>query len=380
MNKFGFVDDEMLRREAGHLTRRLRRIEPRSATEVEIDGQTMVNFCSNDYLGISKHPSLAEGARRFGAQYGTGSTASRLICGSLSCFDEVEDKLASLKQVESALIFNSGFQANVSVIPALADADSVIFSDELNHNSIIQGVTLARCAKQLFAHNNLDHLEKLLHAAMAKPWSRRIIITESVFSMDGDRADIDRLVSIARTFEAILIVDEAHATGVLGEGGMGLTVGKSVDITMGTFGKALGSFGAYIASSRQLRDYLINCCGGFIYSTALPPTTLGAVDAALDLVPGMEDDRQRLAEHARFLRHRLGQLGYDTGRSTTQIIPVVLGDEDATLNMGLKLEKAGFLATPIRPPTVPAGTSRIRIALSAAHSREQIESLIEVFK
>jgi 8-amino-7-oxononanoate synthase len=380
VSKFDFVDQEMRRRETAHLTRRLRRVTPLADMLVEVDGQAMVNFCSNDYLGISKHPLLAEGASRFGARYGTGSTASRLICGSLACFDEVEARLATLKQVESALIFNSGFQANVSIIPALADNDSIIFSDELNHNSIIQGVTLARCAKQLFAHNDLDHLESLLESSKSGAWSRRVIITESVFSMDGDRADIDRLVSLARDFDAILVVDEAHATGVLGEAGMGLTVGRAVDITMGTFGKALGCFGAYIASSNQLRDYLINCCGGFIYSTALPPTTLGAVDAALTLVPQMDVDRKRLLDHAQLLRHSLGQLGYATGNSSTQIIPVLLGDEDETLRMGAKLERAGFLATPIRPPTVPAGTSRIRIALSSAHTREQIESLIEVFK
>ena len=380
MSKFDFIDKELSRRRSAQQHRNLRDITPLSASTVQVDGRTMVNFSSNDYLGISKHPELGRRAGEFTEQYGNGSTASRLICGSLDCFTALEQKLAALKQVESVLIFNSGFQANLSIIPALADNSSLVLSDQLNHNSIIQGVTLARCTKQLFDHNDLDHLEHLLKHHQDKGQSRTLIVTESVFSMDGDQADIDRLVELSEAYNAILIVDEAHATGVLGEQGMGLTAGKRVDITIGTFGKALGSFGAYIASSAKIRDYLINCCNGFIYTTALPPAILGAVDAALDVIADMDEVRARLQDNAQLLRHRLQQLGYDTGNSTTQIIPVLLGDEKRTLAMSVKLEQAGFLATAIRPPTVPMGESRIRIALSAAHSREQIEALVEVFR
>ena len=378
MNKFDFIDTELTRRDAAKQHRQLRSITPLANACCEVDGRRMINFSSNDYLGLSQHPKLQLGAANFSSQYGSGSTASRLICGSLDCFSAVENKLARLKQVESILIFNSGFQANVSIIPALTDSDTLILSDSLNHNSIIQGISLAGCDKIIYDHNDLDHLEKLLEENNHR--QRKLIVTESVFSMDGDQTDIDRLIAIAHEFNAILMVDEAHATGVLGHQGMGLTAGKQVDITVGTFGKAFGSFGAYIASSDKIRDYLINCCSGFVYTTALPPAILGAIDAALDLVPNMDDARRTLLDNAEYLRNMLQQLGYNTGNSTTQIIPVVLGDESATLALSTKLEQAGILATPIRPPTVPEGESRIRLALSAAHSREQIDTLIEVFR
>lgn len=380
MHKFDFIEQELQRRKSIRQHRQLRNITPVTDSLVEVDGRTMVNFCSNDYLGISKHPELRDRATAFTRRYGTGSTASRLICGSLDCFESVERKLAELKQVEGILIFNSGFQANVSVIPALADTDSLILSDRLNHNSIIQGIHLARCARQLFDHNDLDHLENLLVDSKNRHYSRKIIVTESVFSMDGDQSDIDRLIYLANEHDAILFVDDAHATGVLGKKGMGLTTGKKVDVTMGTFSKALGSFGAYIACSSTIRDYLVNCCSGFVYTTALPPSTLGAIDAALDIVPAMDEERSMLQGNAEYLRNALQQLGHDTGQSTTQIIPVILGDETSTMAMSQKLETAGFLVTPIRPPTVPEGESRIRIALSAAHTRDQIEALVKVFR
>ncbi len=380
MHKFDFIDKELQRRMSIRQHRQLRSVTPVSDSLVKVDGRTMVNFCSNDYLGISKHPELQARATAFTQRYGTGSTASRLICGSLDCFESVERKLAELKQVEGILIFNSGFQANVSVIPALADTNALILSDRLNHNSIIQGIHLARCTRQLFDHNDLDHLENLLEQSKTKHFSRTIIVTESVFSMDGDQSDIDRLIYLASEYDAILYVDDAHATGVLGRKGMGLTTGKKVDVTMGTFSKALGSFGAYIACSPKIRDYLVNCCSGFVYTTALPPSILGAIDAALDLVPAMDNARRKLRDSAQFLRNALQQLGYDTGQSSTQIVPVILGDEDSTMAMSQKLETAGFLVTPIRPPTVPEGESRIRIALSAAHTRDQIEAMVEVFR
>jgi 8-amino-7-oxononanoate synthase len=377
MNKYDFIDTELARRDTANQHRRLRNVTPFANACCEVDGRQMINFSSNDYLGLSQHSKLQTGAANFSSQYGSGSTASRLICGSLDCFSDIENKLAALKQVESILIFNSGFQANVSIIPALTNSDTLILSDSLNHNSIIQGISLSGCDKIIYDHNDLDHLAKSLEENNHR--ERKLIVTESVFSMDGDQTDIDRLVAIAQEFNAILMVDEAHATGVLGHHGMGLTAGKQVDITVGTFGKAFGSFGAYIASSEKIRDYLINCCSGFVYTTALPPAILGAIDAALELIPNMDDERRTLLDNARYLRNMLQQLGYNTGNSTTQIIPVVLGDESATLAMSTKLEQAGILATPIRPPTVPQGESRIRLTLCAVHSREQIDTLIEVF-
>jgi len=380
VTKFDFIDAEMKRRRKHHQLRELSAVTPISAAAVTVSGRDVVNFCSNDYMGLSKDPRLQGRALAFMERYGTGSTASRLICGTYDCFVSVEEKLARLKGTESALILNSGFQANISIIPTLVDAESLIISDRLNHNSIIQGVQLSGCRRILYDHNNLDHLEQVLEENHDRGYSRILIVTESVFSADGDRSDIDGLNRLAEKYEALLIVDEAHATGVFGLRGMGLTAGKNVDVTIGTFGKALGSFGAYIACSKQIRDYLVNCCWGFIYTTALPPPVIGAIDAALDLIPGMEAERETLQDNAALLRDSLSQLGYNTGDSTTQIIPGIIGDEQETLALSERLGQSGFLAMPFRPPTVAPGQSRIRITLSAAHTREQVEGLIDVFR
>ena len=380
MSKYGFIEEELYRRQRQSHFRQLQTVVPLEGVDVRIEGRKVVNFCSNDYLGLSKHPLLIKRAVEFAERYGAGATASRLICGTYDCFQAVEKKLAALKGTETALILNSGFQANVSILPALADRQTLILSDQLNHSSIIQGVLLSRCHVIQFRHNDLAHLEKLLKKNMDKGFSRRMIVTESVFSMDGDQSDIGRLVGLARTFDALLVVDEAHATGVLGTKGMGLCCGKGVDLTIGTFGKACGSFGAYAACSRKLRDYLVNCCAGFIYSTAMPPSVIGSIDAALDLIPGMGEERKELHAKADFLRSRLQNMGWQTGASNTQIIPVMVGGEMEALALSNHLKSKGVLATAIRPPTVPEGQSRIRLALSAHHTVEHLEYLIQLFE
>lgn len=378
MKKFQFIEDELNRRDEQHQRRALRNLSPISPGVVQVDNQRMVNFSSNDYLGLAMHPLLRERAAEFSKLYGAGSTSSRLISGAFYCMAELEQKLATLKGAESALIMNSGYQANVTLIPALTQVNSIVFSDELNHNSIIQGIKLAQCGKLIYKHNNLNHLEKLL--AAQPEGTHKVVVTESVFSMDGDQSDIDRLKQITDEHDALLIVDEAHATGLFGERGMGLTVGKNIDVTMGTFGKALGAFGAYVATSNRVRDYLINCCPGVIYSTALPPAVIGAVGAALELVPDMGPERLRLQAMSDHLRDELQQMGFQTGSSSTQIIPVLLNDEARTLQVSQQLESAGMLATAIRPPTVPPGGSRIRLALSAAHTEQQVEQLVSAFR
>lgn len=380
MNKYSFIETEMERREACHQQRYLSAVNPQKGMEINIDGHTMINFCSNDYLGLSKHPKLQKKAQDYMDQYGTGSTGSRLICGSYDIFHSTEKKLADLKGTESALILNSGFQANSSLLPALTDRQTLILSDKLNHNSIIQGAILSRCKVVRFQHNDLDHLRNLLDKNRNNGFSRILIVTESVFSMDGDQTDMDTLTDLSAEYDALLVVDEAHATGVWGKQGMGLTCGKPVDVVVGTFGKACGSFGAYVACSKKLKDYLINCCYGFVYSTALPPPVIGAIDAALDLIPEMEKERRHLYSNINLLHRSLKQLDYNTGNSTTQIIPVIIGEEQKTLALSKWLQKNGILATAIRPPTVPQGQSRIRISLSSSHSREQVEYLINVFE
>jgi len=380
MSKFEFMDIELESRAERSRLRRLRTADPLAGPVVEMDGKRRIVFCSNDYLGLSRHPLLKERAVAYVKRFGAGATGSRLISGNLSCFERPEKKLAELKGTQSALIFNSGWQANLSLLPALTDQKSLILSDQLNHNSLIMGCLLSRCRVTRFRHNDMDHLETLLEENKNAGWSRTVIATESVFSMDGDASDIDRLAALARDFDAILLVDEAHATGVLGPRGMGLTCGKGVDVAMGTFGKALGGFGAYIACSERIREYMINCCAGFVFSTGLPPAVLGAVDAALDLVPEMDDARASLHAGADRLRTGLQAMGWSTGPSTTQIVPVLVGSDKDALELSGFLEARGILASAIRPPTVPEGESRIRISLSALHTDRHLEQLIEAFR
>lgn len=377
--KYGFIEEELKRRESACQLRRLRPLVPKDAVSVESNGLRMLNFSSNDYLGLSKHPLVIERSCEFLHKYGAGGTASRLVCGSFDCFQTLEEKLAAFKGTERALLLNSGFQANVSLIPAIADKNSLIISDSLNHASIIQGVISARCKVIKAPHNNIAAYEKILEANRNQGYSRTLIVTESVFSMDGDMGGIAALSALALRHDALLMVDEAHATGVFGPQGSGLCKGLCVDLVMGTFGKALGSFGAYAACSEPMYHYLVNRCGGFIYSTALPPSVIGAVDAALDIVPTMEKERESLRENARFLREELHRLGFSTGPSQSQIVPVIIGGEAETISLSDHLSANGILAVAIRPPTVEKGKSRIRLSLSAAHTRGMVERLISVF-
>ena len=359
----------------------LRTVTPLGCAVVARDGRSLINFSGNDYLGLSRHPLLVERSAQWAARWGAGSGASRLVTGSLDLHRAVEEKLARAKGAEAALIFASGWQANASVIPAFLKpfgALALVFADRLNHASLHHGCAAAGVRQIRYRHNDLDHLEELLAAHAGQP-GKRFIITESVFSMDGDRADVPRLAAIARCHDAFLYLDEAHATGVLGPAGMGLAglAPGGVDLAMGTFSKAMGSFGAYVAGSRTLCDYLLNSSSGFIYSTALPPAVMGAIDAALDVVPGMDAERAVLVAAADNVRMRFNAAGIGTGLSSTQIIPAIAGEADRALALGTALEGEGILATAIRPPTVPAGTSRLRVTLSAAHRAEDIERMTE---
>ncbi|VWX52813.1 8-amino-7-oxononanoate synthase [Novosphingobium sp. 9U] len=344
------------------------------------DGRSLVDFSSNDYLGLATHPLLAERAREWTQRHGTGSGASRLVTGTSAQVLALEERIAAFKGTKAALIFASGWQANAAALPALLSAlpGAAVFCDRLNHASMHAGLAIAGTRQHRFRHNDLTHLEELLAAKGAEA-PARVIVTESVFSMDGDVADLPRLVALARAYDAVLYIDEAHATGVMGLGGAGLssTVPARVDVIMGTFSKALGGFGAYIAGSRALIDWLTNAASGFVFSTALPPAVLGGIDAALDLVPTMDAERAHLRSLADRLRAGLDQLGLDHAGSASQIVPAVIGGEAETLALAARLEQRGFLAAAIRPPTVPPGTSRLRLALRAAHRHEDIDALLE---
>lgn len=345
-------------------------------------GRTFLDFASNDYLGLAHHPGLSARSTAFTAQYGNGSGASRLVSGSAPFFDQIERKIAAMKGTQTALVLNSGFQANASILSTLlghkaaSPQKTLLFTDKLNHASLHAGAQLSGVSQIRYRHNDLSHLKELLDKHCAKDHAS-FIVTESVFSMDGDILDVDAITELSQHYGCYLYVDEAHATGVMGNKGSGLCKGDKVQAIMGTFGKALGSFGAYFACSHEIREYLINHCPGFIYATALPPAVLGAVDAALDLLPALDEERARLKAYGERVRLHLSELGFDYMNSASQIIPVIIGQDEDVLRAGEVMEDHGLICGIIRPPTVPANTARLRICLSSAHSKSDIETLTQ---
>jgi 8-amino-7-oxononanoate synthase len=367
-------------REREGLRRSLSEVTARSARLINVGGKTYVNFASNDYLALRFHKALKERAAEWAETYGVGSGASRLVTGNLDLLGPIEAKVAKLKGKPAALIMASGFQTNAAVLQALLDksvlgAEPLVFADRLNHASMHFGCQAAGVRELRYRHCDAKQLGELL-SQYDQDERPKFILTESVFSMDGDVAPLADIAALTRAHGATLIVDDAHATGILGEEGRGLS--GDADIAIGTFSKALGSFGGYVASSETVRDYLINRCSGLIYSTALPAPVLGAIDAALDLVPGMNMERTHVATLAQRFRDGAGALGLSTGASTTQIVPVIVGSPDAALAMSARLRSAGFWAVAIRPPTVPAGTARLRVAFTAAHEESDIDRLLDV--
>ena len=381
-DKRSFLSKELAERKASGKFRSLNPVTPRGdGIIVERDGKRLINFSANDYLGLSRHPSLIERAREYAEKYGAGATASRLITGTYDVHEQLEKKMAKAFNREAALLFNSGFQANSTIVSTLTDRHSLILADKLSHNSLLQGAMLSRATLQRFDHNNIDHLKSLLQNGLEESYNKILIITETVFSMDGDRADIEAIAALANNYNALLFVDDAHAVGVWGEKGLGLARDiEGIDILLGTCGKAFGSFGSYVACSKEMRDYLVNFCPGFIYTTALPPSVVGAIDAAIDLIPKIKEQRKQLQGHIEYMRKGIQEAGFQTGSSLSQIIPIIVGDEKETMDLADFLEDKGFLATAIRPPTVPENSSRIRITLSAAHTKEQIDEFIEALK
>jgi 8-amino-7-oxononanoate synthase len=368
------------RRAAEGLRRSLTGVAAPTAREIRAGGRLYVNFSSNDYLGLRSHAALIGRAREWAEAHGVGSGASRLVTGNLDLFAPIEAKLAKLKGKQAALVMASGFQTNAAVLQALLDrvvlgTEPLVFADRLNHASMHFGCQAAGVRQLRYRHCDASHLGELLsqYQGDSRP---RFILTESVFSMDGDLAPLAGIAALARAHDACLIVDDAHATGILGEGGAGLAA--EADIVIGTFSKALGSFGGFVASSETVRDYLVNRCAGLIYSTALPPPVLGAIDAALDLVPGMNDERAHVAGLAERFRAGAQAAGLNTGASTTQIVPVILGSAETALAMSARLRQASLWATSIRPPTVPVGTARLRLAFNASHHESDIDRLLDV--
>jgi 8-amino-7-oxononanoate synthase len=336
---------------------------------VRVGGRVLLNLSSNDYLGLSQDPRLIAATREAAARWGVGAGASRLVVGHLALHEEVEDRLAAFKGTEAAVIFSTGYMANLGAISALAGPGDTVFCDRLNHASIYDGIKLSGARLARFPHRDLDRLEALLQKAGT---GRRLIVTDSVFSVDGDLAPLQELVDLKDRYDARLMVDEAHATGVLGPHGAGwaeaLGLTQRIEVHMGTFSKALGSLGGFVAGDRRLIDYLHNRARSFIYSTAMPPPVLGAIAAALDIVANEPERRGYLLSEAKNFRQTLTQAGFDILGSETQIVPVLVGDNASTLRLAARLREQGLMAVALRPPTVPPGRARVRFSLSAAHS------------
>ncbi|MEA2198340.1 MAG: 8-amino-7-oxononanoate synthase [Solirubrobacteraceae bacterium] len=359
-------------RERG-LYRRLRLIEGPQGPRVLLSGREVLLLCSNDYLGLAADPRVREAAAEAALRWGAGSGASRLISGNMQPHRELEARLAAFEGYERALLFGSGYLANTGTIAALAGPGEVVFSDELNHASIIDGCRLSRAETVVYRHNDVAHLESLLEAAAGTP---ALIVTDGVFSMDGDVAPLPQLLELARRFGARLMVDEAHATGALGPGGRGAVAAAGlsgeVDIVMGTLGKALGSYGAYVCANAETVDYLINRARPFIFSTAPPPPVVGAARAALAVLEAEPERVERLIANGRVLREALAAEGLVTTASTTQIVPIEIGEAEPTMALCERALERGVFAQGIRPPTVPEGSSRLRFTVMATHEPEEL--------
>lgn len=349
----------------------------------KVNGKEAVIFSSNDYLGLSHSNALKEAAIDAVTKYGTGSTASRLITGNNPAHTELEEELKKFKSVESALLFNSGYQANLSLITTLADRETEIFSDKLNHASIIDGCILSRAKLIRYRHRDFEHLEELLQNSNAE---NKIVITEGIFSMDGDIAPVNDIAYISNKYNAQVIVDDAHGIGAIGKNGRGvldaLNIKTKKIIEVVTFGKAMGSFGAAVTGSSELRELLINKARPFIYTTALPPAVCAATTRALKLID--EEDgmirRGHLWDNSTTLRVRLNEEGFDTAKSHSYIIPIIIGDNKKTVELSKKLLNDGFYVQAIREPTVPKNTARLRICVSALHTKQDLEGLISALK
>ena len=363
----------------------LRQVSICGPHQLQFKGKKIVNFSSNDYLGLSQHDSIKSAAKQAIQDSGVSVASSRLISGNLCLHEKLEEALASTKEKEASLIFSSGFMANIGLLSSLLGKGDFIFSDELNHASIVDACRLSQARTVVFKHKNLDHLETLLKDF--KSSGRRLIVSDSVFSMDGDIADLPDLVMLSEKYECWLMLDEAHATGVLGSHGGGLVehykdlgqiLPQKVPLLMGTLSKSLGSFGGFVASSKEIRDYLINKCRPFIFSTALPPSAVGAALASLNLIKHDDSLRKKLWDNVHHLSAELKKHGVISGLGQTPIFPVLFKTESQALKMSEELIGHGFFVVAIRPPAVPIGTSRLRITVTADHTSSQIEELVRI--
>jgi 8-amino-7-oxononanoate synthase len=360
---------------ASGLRRRLRLVQSPQGSRVLLDGKDVLVLCSNDYLGLAGHPRVRTAAAEAAMRWGAGAGSARLIAGNMPPHHDLERRLAGFKGYESALLFGSGYLANTGTIAALAGRGEVVFSDELNHASIVDGCRLSRAETFVYRHGDVEHLAWGLREAGGRA---ALIVSDGLFSMDGDVAPLTELFELARRHGCRLLVDEAHATGTLGPGGRGSVAAAGlsgeVDVVVGTLGKALGSYGAYVCADAGLSEYLLNAARSFVFSTAPPPPSVAAAEAALELLEAHPERVERVAANATTLRQALAGEGLPVAGAGTQIVPLAIGDADLTMSLCERLLEGGVFAQGIRPPTVPVGTSRLRFSVTAAHRRAELEA------
>lgn len=370
---YEFFKEQLDTKIQNHNLRTLKEYCPIDAVRVKRDDKEYLMMASNNYLGLTFDSRVIEGAVKGARQYGTGSGGSRLVSGTFPLFTDLENELAKFKNTEKALVFNTGYMANVGTISAIADKNTIIFSDTLNHASIIDGCRLSRGAVKAYSHCDVEELKYLLKQVDRN--ARKLIVTDGVFSMDGDIAPLDKLYELSRDYNALLMVDDAHATGTIGNGhgtAAYFNLEKKIDIQLGTLSKSLGSVGGYVASNSTIIDYLVNTSRSFIFSTALSPADIGAALAALHVLETDTSVLGRLQENVNYMSDQLTSMGIDS-TNETPIFPILIGSNEDTLAVSDYLYGAGIIGTAIRPPTVPIGESRIRLTVTAAHTKEQID-------
>lgn len=361
-----FIQQELASLKTAGLLRELRTISKSKGSKVVINGREYINFCSNNYLGLADHPKVIEKSLEIIKEFGFGAGASRLISGNTIIHEELENRLAEYTKREAAIVFSTGYMANLGAITSLLDDNDTVIIDRLNHASIIDACRLSKAKLQVYPHKDMAALAKIL--IKSDKFKNRLIVTDRVFSMDGDIAPVLEIVQLAKEHKAMAMTDQAHAVG--------LEQNENIDIIMGTLSKTFGSLGGYIAGSQKLIDFLKNKARSFIYTTGLPPAACAAAIAALDVIKEDKSLVPKLRQNSDFLQKEINKLGLDTMDSETQIIPIMIGEADQTMTISKALFDKGIFISGIRPPTVPKGQSRLRISVSAAHTMEEMKCLV----
>lgn len=382
IHELGFLKKQVEALKEDGVFRTLPVLEGANEPVVTLSGKRVINLSSNNYLGFANHPKLKKAAVDAVEQYGVGAGAVRTIIGNMTLHETLEEKLAEFKREEAVVVFQSGFNCNAGVIQAITGERDLIISDELNHASIIDGVKLSKASKAVFKHSDMADLKRVLEEKRSQ-YEQCLIITDGVFSMDGDLAKLPEIVELAETYKCMTYVDDAHGSGVLGENGRGTVdhfkLHGRIDFSIGTLSKAIGVIGGYVAGKQVMKDWLLHRGRPILFSTSLPPAALGAIIAAIDELSNNSDYTDRLWSNGKHFKAGLKALGFDIGHSETPITPVVIGDEARTVTFSKALYEAGVFVSPIVFPTVPKGTGRVRCMVTAAHSLEDIDRAIEVF-